>query len=102
MRRVAIKSIKGDEVLAQDIISDYDTLLMPAGIVLKKEYVHRLEEMGVEYLYVEDVYAEGIHKSDITEIKIKEQCQKNVQETLDKFFYSGSSELEVLRKLLKI
>ena len=99
MRRVAIKSIKGDEVLAQDIISDYDTLLMPAGIVLKKEYVHRLEEMGVEYLYVEDVYAEGIHKSDITEIKIKEQCQKNVQETLDKFFYSGSSELEVLKEV---
>lgn len=99
MRRVAIKSIKGDEVLAQDIISDYDTLLMSAGIVLKKEYVHRLEEMGVEYLYVEDVYAEGIHKSDITEMKIKEQCQKNVQETLDKFFYSGSSELEVLKEV---
>ena len=38
MRKVAIKAIKGDEILAQDIISDYDTLLMSAGVVLKKEY----------------------------------------------------------------
>lgn len=99
MRKVAIKAIKGDEVLAQDIINGYDTLLMSAGVVLKKEYVHRLEEMGIRYIYVEDEFAQGIDKSDITEIKIKEQCQKEVQETLDKFIYCGSSELEVLKEV---
>ena len=41
MRRVAIKAIKGDEVLAQDILGRYDTLLMSAGVVLKQEYVTR-------------------------------------------------------------
>lgn len=99
MRKIAVKAIKGDEVLAQDIISEYDTLLMSAGVVLKKEYVHRLEEMGIQYIYVEDEFAQGIDKSDITEIKIKEQCQKEVQETLDKFFYCGSSELEVMKEV---
>lgn len=99
MRKVAIKAIKGDEVIAQDIINGYDTLLMSAGVVLKKEYVHRLEEMGIQYIYVEDEFAQGIDKSDITEIKIKEQCQKEVQETLDKFIYCGSSELEVLKEV---
>ena len=99
MRRIAISAIKGDEILAQDIISDYNTLLMSAGVVLKKEYVHRLEDMGIQYIYVEDQYAEGIEKKDITEIKIKEQCQKEVQETLDKFVYCGSSELEVLKEV---
>lgn len=99
MRKLSVKAIKGDEILAQDIISDFDTLLMSAGIVLKKEYVHRLEELGVQYIYVEDEYAKGIEKEDITEIKIKEQCQKEVQETLDKFVYCGSSELEVLKEV---
>lgn len=99
MRKVAIKAIKGDEILAQDIISDYDTLLMSAGIVLKKEYVHRLEELGIQYIYVEDAYAAGIEKKDITEMKIKEQCQKEVQETLDKFIYCGNSKLEVLKEV---
>lgn len=99
MRKIAISAIKGDEILAQDIISEYNTLLMSAGVVLKKEYVHRLEDMGIQYIYVEDQYAEGIEKKDITEIKIKEQCQKEVQETLDKFVYCGSSELEVLKEV---
>ena len=99
MRKLAIKAIKGDEILAQDIISDYDTLLMSAGVVLKKEYVHRLEELGIQHIYVDDAYAEGIEKKDITEIKIKEQCQKEVQETLDRFVYCGNSKLEVLKEV---
>lgn len=99
MRKIALKAIKGDEILAQDILSEYDTLLMSAGVVLKKEYVHRLEELGITHIYVEDQYAAGIEKEQITEIKIKEQCQKNVQETLDKFIYCGSSELEAMKEV---
>ena len=99
MRKVALKAIKGDEVLAQDIFGAHETLLMSAGVVLKKEYVHRLQELGIQYIYIEDAYAKGINKEDLTEIKIKEQCQKEVQQTLDKFVYSGSSELEVLKEV---
>lgn len=99
MRKIAVTSIQGDEILAQDIISDMDTLLMSSGIVLKKEYVHRLIELGIQYIYVEDEYAECITKDDLTEVKIKEQCQKEVQETLDRFVYCGSSELEVLKEV---
>lgn len=61
--------------------------------------MHRLDEMGIQYIYVEDQFAKGIEKNDITEIKIKEECQKEVQETLDKFIYCGSSELEVLKEV---
>lgn len=99
VRKIALKSIKGDEVLAQDIFSAHNTLLMSAGIVLKKEYVYRLQDMGIEYIYVEDEYAVGIKKQDITEIKIKEQCQKEVQDTLDRFVYCGNTELEVLKEV---
>lgn len=99
MRRVAIKAIKGDEVLAQDILGRYDTLLMSAGVVLKQEYVNRLEELGIQYIYVEDQYAVGIEKEHITEIKIKEMCQKEVQDTLNKYVYSGSGNLEAMKEV---
>lgn len=101
MRRVAIKAIKGNEILAQDILGRYDTLLMSAGVVLKQEYVNRLEELGIQYIYVEDQYSVGIEKQHITEIKIKEQCQKEVQDTLDKFVYSGSGTLEAIKEVAK-
>lgn len=99
MRRVALKAIKGDEVLAQDIFGRYDTLLMSAGVILKQEYVNRLEELGIQYIYVEDSYGVGIEKEHITEIKIKEMCQKTVQETLDKYVYSGSGALEPMKEV---
>lgn len=76
MRKVAIKAIKGDEILAQDIISDYDTLLMSAGVVLKKEYVHRLEELGIQHIYVDDAYAEGIEKKILQKLKSKSNVKK--------------------------
>ena len=79
--------------------SEYDTLLMSKGIVLKKEYMERLEQLGITHLYVEDSYAEGIE--EITEIKIKTQCQKEVQDTLDKFLSCGSSELESIKNVAK-
>lgn len=99
LRKIALKNIKGDEILAQDIMTEYDTLLMSAGIVLRKEYIHRLIDLGITYIYVEDEYAKGIRKEDITEIMIKEQCQKEVQETLDKFTCSGSNELEAMKEV---
>lgn len=99
MRKVSVRAIKGDEILAQDIISDYDTLLMSSGVVLKKEYVPRLEELGIHYIYVEDAFAEGVEKAELTEVKIKEQCQREVQEVLDKFIYCGSGELEALKQV---
>lgn len=99
MRKIALKNVKGDEILAQDIMTEYDTLLMSAGVVLKKEYIHRLVDLGITYIYVEDDYSKGIEKKDITEIRIKELCQKEVQKTLDKFTCSGSSELEAIREV---
>lgn len=99
MRRVAIQAIKGDEVLAQDIMGQYDTLLMSAGVVLKQEYVNRLEELGIQYIYVEDRYAVGIEKQHITELKIKELCQKQVHDTLNKYANSGSSALEEMKEV---
>lgn len=99
LRKIWIGAIKGNETLAKDIISEYDTLLMPVGTCLKKEYVEKLKELHVDYIYVEDELAEGVEDKEITENMIKEQCQEIVKKTLERYIQGGNQELERLKEV---
>lgn len=99
MRRLLIDAIKGNEILAKDIMSEYDTLLMSKGITVKKEYISRLKDLNINYIYVEDEFARGINENEIIEMQIKEQCQKKVKETLDKYVHCGEGELKELKNV---
>ncbi|HHU72929.1 MAG TPA: HD domain-containing protein [Clostridiales bacterium] len=94
MRIISLDSIKGDELLAKDIINENDTILVSAGTVIRKEYVNRLKELEIEYIYVEDEIGKGINLAESLENQIKEQCQKTVQNLLQKYTYHNNSELE--------
>lgn len=50
--------LKGDEILAKDIISATDIVLIYKGTVLKKEYRNKLIQLGVETVLVEDQISE--------------------------------------------
>lgn len=101
MRKVSIDFIKGEEILAKDIYTDMDTILMSAGTVIKKQYIERLKELEITDLYIEDELAKGICLDEITEMKIKNQCQTVVKETLEKFSYCGNAKLEKLKGVAK-
>lgn len=97
MRKILVDSIAGTEILARDVYSDMDTILMSAGITLKKEYAERLKTLNINYIYIEDELAQGINEQEIIEKKIKEQCQDVVKETLQKYAYCGDAQLERLK-----
>lgn len=97
MRIISIESIKGNELLAKDILNEYDTVLMTSGTVLKKEYIKRLKALNIEYIYVEDDIAQGVNLTDSLEFQIKEQCQQAVREILLKYSYHYASELEEIK-----
>ncbi|MBE5966186.1 MAG: HD domain-containing protein [Lachnospiraceae bacterium] len=94
MRIISLDSIKGNERLAKDIINQNETVLMTAGTVVRKEYINRLKDLDIEYIYVEDEIGKGINLTDSLEFQIKEQCQKAVQNILQKYSYHNNSELE--------
>ena len=94
MRIISLDSVKGDELLAKDIINENDTILVSAGTVIRKEYVNRLKELEIEYIYVEDEISKGINLTESLDYQIKEQCQKTVQRILQKYTYHNNSELE--------
>jgi len=97
MRIISLDSVKGNEMLAKDIINSNDSVLMATGTVVKKEYVKRLKELEIEYIYVEDEISQGVNLTESMEIQIKEQCQKAVREILLKYSYHYADELEDIK-----
>jgi putative nucleotidyltransferase with HDIG domain len=94
MRIISVDSVKGHELLAKDILNDSNSVLMTAGTIIKKEYISRLKELDVEYIYVEDEFAQGVSLTDSLELQIKDQCQEAVREILTKYSYHTDGELE--------
>lgn len=97
MRRILIDSIKGNELLAKDIISESGNVIMATGSVVKKEYLNRLISLGISDIYIEDEFSMGIDYADNIEEVIKEQCQSIVKEIIEKYSYQGYGELEEIR-----
>lgn len=94
MRIIALDSVIGNEILAKDIININNTTLMPSGTVMKKEYVPRLKDLKIEFIYVEDELGEGVNLVESLEIQIKDQCLDNMKDILNKYSYNSETELE--------
>lgn len=96
MRRKSLDSIKGNEILARDIYGNTDTILMVSGMVLKKEYVERLKQLNVDYVYIEDGFTRESKEQESIEQRIKKQCQETIESVYERYSYCGDVELKEL------
>lgn len=99
MRIISLDSVTGNELLAKDIINSSDLVLMTAGTVIKKEYVKRLKDLNIEYIYVEDEIGQGVNLINSLELQIQEQCQVAVRDILIKYSYHNDTELEEIKQI---
>ena len=99
MRIISVDSVKGNELLAKDILLNNNSILMTAGTVVKKEYVKRLRELDIEFIYVNDEFAQGVKLTESLELQIKEQCQEAVRNILLKYSYHNDQELDEIRNI---
>ncbi len=97
MRIISIDSVKGNELLAKDIYNGSDLILMSAGTVVKKEYVKRLKELHIDYIYVEDEIGQGVNLNNSLELQIQEQCQDAVRDILLKYSFQNETELKEIK-----
>ena len=75
MKRMKLSELTGNEILAQSLMTwDYQ-IILPEGAVLKKEYIDKIEEMGILEVYVKEDEANEIVilKNDIEEMKAKNE-----------------------------
>lgn len=99
MRKICIDDIKGNERLAKGIWGNSGAILMSEGSLVKTEYIPRLKDLEIEFIYIEDDIAEGIELNKLIEIQIKEQCQSIVKDTIERYSYYSSGDMEEIREV---
>lgn len=92
-----IEELKGNEILGRPIMTlDYQVILSE-GVILKKEYIEKLYELGIFEVYIEEPKSAtseiAILKSDI-ENNVKEK----VKDVLERHTYQNNKELSQLSK----
>jgi len=99
MRRVYVDNLTGAEILAKSIYMPNDIVLLSKGIRVKRSYVAKLKELGIEYIYINDAISEGIEIDDYIDEKTREECKKEVRNVLEKFSTSGKVELDLISQM---
>ena len=94
MRIIPINSVKGNELLAKDIIIGLNTVLMTSGTIVKKEYIKRLKEHNIEYIYVMDQISEGVNLTESLELQLIDQCEVVLRDVIQKYSFHHKDELE--------
>ena len=85
MKRMKLSELTGNEILAQSLMTwDYQ-IILPEGVVLKKEYISKIEEMGILEVYVKEDQANEIVilKNDI-EKTIKNKVKSILERHTDR------------------
>ena len=96
MKLIKVKDIDKDYVLAKDVYTSDFNVLLVSGTVLKKEYLRKLVNLGIEEVYINDEIV--IHEEEIVILRneVTEAFKKNVRSVLEKHIYSKSDELSVI------
>lgn len=99
MKRIKVDEIKGDEILARDIVTDAGYPLMMSGTPIRKEYIEKLKNLSIHYVYIEEkiveqeILGKEIYIDEVIETKIKVQCQQRVKETIELYASYGIEQL---------
>lgn len=102
MKRISVDAIKDGYILAKDVISAANVVLMIQGTVLKEEYIQRLKDLHISYIYVNEseMIEEGTSLVEpIIEEVIQKQCQEIVKDTMQRYSYSAHEKLQEIVKI---
>lgn len=84
MRMVSCDMLTSDMVLAKDVYKG-SRVYLTAGQTHLLRYIRGLRRLGVEYLYVNDRWSDGVEIPDAITEETRQQCRNVVRDTLDKF-----------------
>ena len=73
MKKVKVKSLKGNEILALPIVTDGGTVLIHADVELKPELINRAIRLGIKSLNIKDYPEEVINKENYNHIVISSE-----------------------------
>lgn len=114
MIRVDVKHLKGDEILAVPVMTESETILIQSDTELKEEYIEKLKELDIDYVYVKEKTSNGyiVHAENKEQeqdrkrtvkgkkiYKLDETADKSrniVADILDRHIYKHNDDLKVI------
>ncbi len=93
-----VKDLRGEEILARDIMTwDYQ-IILPEGAVIRKEYIQKLIDLDVTEVYIKESDSKA---SEIVILKseIEESVKANVKEILERHTYHHNEELSEINNM---
>lgn len=95
-----VEFIKDGDILAKDLFTSSGVVLMSEGAHLKREYVGKLLELGIDQVYIcDNEMTEDASAGTIIEEEVKAQCAELVRNTIQKYTYAPSDELKEMVKV---
>lgn len=104
MRLEFINRVAVDEILGRNIYTNDGSVLLRTGIKLTEQYIEKLKDLGVFYVYVEDTRLEDISVEDEKLSDLKAVTMKNMSKIMKNITNAdkkGTKEsLEVVEELV--
>lgn len=94
MRRIQTEQIKGNEVLAADVYSDDGVMIISMGTKLKLEYKHKLMELRIHEIFIQDDISKDIDIESFSDEAIGEVCSETLKNTIESFAYTSKSQMK--------
>ncbi|MGH4139547.1 HD-GYP domain-containing protein [Clostridium sp.] len=82
MRLEFINRVKVDEILGRNILTNDGSILLRTGVKLTEQYIVKLKELGVFYVYVEDARLDDITIEDEKLSDLKAITMKNMSKII--------------------
>lgn len=113
MKPVYVDDLKGNEILAEPVLSSTEAVLVHSGTMLKKEYIDRLKELDISAVYVmeetDDGYDEVLQESlradenqnenHVVVFEPKDTTKKTqeiVKHVLERHIYKHNNDLKII------
>lgn len=99
MKRMSVDNLIGGETVAKEIATNHGLVIIPVGSKIKKEYIQKLKELHIDWIYVEEVKNQKIDnlvKGTVeiqVEKKILEECVGQIKDTIERYTCCASNEL---------
>lgn len=86
-----LQELTGDEILARDITTWDYKIILPAGAVIRREYIEKLKDLEIQEVYIRE--EEQNHEIVILKAEIEESVKSTVKEILERHTYRNNKEL---------
>ncbi|GAA0726860.1 HD-GYP domain-containing protein [Clostridium malenominatum] len=94
MRLEFINRVRENEILGKSILTSDGKILLKAGVRLSSNYIKKLREIGVFYVYIEDSRLDDILPEDEQLVELKQFTMKSMSEIVKNIHSCNGKELK--------